>query len=232
LSKIRLRVFAFSAAAALVLSGCGGETAEPETEPAADDAADEAAADDVAAETEEEVEEEPDADVEEEVEESAEEAGDMAGEGPGVVLLAEPITHSEGGLELEIDAVRIISIEELSETAGEDLSEYLDDANAVTMVGLRVTVRNTTDETVDWYPGGSGSAIVLAGQQGPPSFLGDWGETLRANAELELNPYYESRVPVDEARAAGEFIWDVGEAYSEADYETITDPELTISYSY
>jgi hypothetical protein len=221
-------MLALSTAAVLALSACGDGN-ENEVEPPADDAVDDPAGDD----PEDEPEEEPDEEPEEEPEaEDVEEAGDMAGEEPGVVLLAEPITHSEGGLELEVDAVRIISIEELSEIAGEDFSEYQEDSSAVTFVGLRATIRNTTDETVEWFPGGSGSAIVLAGQQGATSWLGDWGDTLRANAELEVNPYYESRVPVDEAREAGEFVWDVGAAHRDSDFEMITDPELTISYSY
>lgn len=37
---------------------------------------------------------------------------------------------------------------------------------------------------------------------------------------------------MDEAREAGEFVWDVGAAHTDADFELITDPELTITYSY
>jgi hypothetical protein len=236
LRKTGLRVFVFSAAAALVLSGCGGDANDTEPTTATDATTEEPAEQDEVTEEpaeEQPTEEEPVEDEgESDVDEADDEAGDVAGEEPGVVELAEPVRHSEGGLELEVDAVRIIAIDELSDIAGEDLSEYLDDDQAVTFVGMRVTMRNTTDEAVDWYPGGLDSAVVLAGQQGAPSFFGEWGDTLRANAELEMNVYYESRVPADEGRAAGEFVWDVGAAFSEPDYETITDPELTITYNY
>jgi hypothetical protein len=225
----RIASFAF---AALLIAGCGDAD---ESQDATDE--------DITEEPERSDEGEPEATEDEAPEEADDEQGsdaveepdatdDTAGEEPGVVLLSEPITHAEGGLELEVDAVRIISIDELSEMADEDFTELLEDSQAVTFVGLRVTMRNTTESPVEWYPGGIGSAIVLEGQQGEPNFLGDWGTTLRAGAETEINPYYESRVPVDEARAAGEFVWDVGEAYDEETFDTITDPELTIAYSY
>lgn len=222
----KLRRMGAVAVTAALLAGCsdGGGTGADDgaTAPVAtatDDQTD-------GAETETETETEAD-----EVASPPEVQGDTAGEEPGVVLLAEPVTFSEAGLELIVDAVRIVSVEELSEIAGEDISEMLEDPNAETMIGIRYTMRNTTDQPVDWYPAGSGSAVVIAGQQAGPSFLGDWGDTLRANAELELNGYYESRVPADEARAAGEFLWDAGTAMDE-DFDTIADPELTITYTF
>lgn len=215
------RHLAVTAAAVLLLAGCGADDEpDPLDEP------------DAAEEEDEPDEDEPD-DVDEPDEDAdLDEASDVEGEEPGVVLLSDPITFEEGGLELEVDAVRIISVAELEDISGEEITDYLDDQSAVTMVGLRVTMRNTTDNVVEWFPAGSGSAIVLEGQQGAPSFLGDWGDTLRANAELEINAYYESRVDVDDARAAGEFIWDVGQAHDDETFDTITDPELTITYSY
>lgn len=166
-----------------------------------------------------------------ETEETA--GGDTPGEIEGTLILGEPITWTEGGFTLTVDAVRVISVDDLSEDAEEDLSEYLDDPQAQSIVGLRVLMVNGTDSEVDWYVGGADTAVVIDGKQAGPFFLGDWGDTIRANAELEQNPYYESRLSVDEIKDAGELIWDAGSPVDAESFETVVDvPELTIPFNY
>jgi hypothetical protein len=222
----RFTTFAVGGVLALALSACAApedETPAPEPAPEADE--------ELEPEPEPEPADEPED--EESASEDVEEAADVSGEEPGVVLLAEPVTWAEAGFELEVDAVRILSVEEFSDLAGEDLSDFLDDPQAQTLVGMRVTLRNTTDAPADWFVAGFDTAVVIEGQQAGIFFLADGGDTVRAGAELEINAYYESRVDVDTARAAGSFVWDAAGPVDSDTFETIADVgDLTISYSY
>lgn len=148
------------------------------------------------------------------------------------MAVSPPVTWEGSGLELEVDAVRIASVEELEALMdGQELRPYLDD-DVQTIVTFNVTLRNTTADPVEWHAGGIQTAIVLGGQQGEPlPFLGDLGGTIRAEAEQAFQISYSSVVPVEQARAAGPVRWEVGNPSDPDTYQPVAEVgELTIPY--
>lgn len=148
------------------------------------------------------------------------------------MAVSPPVRWEGSGLELEVDAVRIASVEELEALMdGQELRPYLDD-DVYTIVTFNVTLRNTTADPVEWHAGGIQTAIVLDGQQGEPlPFLSDLGGTIRAQAEQSFQMSYSSIVPVEQARAAGSVRWEVGNPSDPDGYRSIADVgEVVVPY--
>lgn len=211
----------------LVLLGCGSDGEDAEAQPAAEETA-------VAEATEEAPVEAEATDEVPAEDEEVQSTADQPGENEGVLILAEPVEWSSDGYTMVVDAIRILGVESVADELGSaEVTDLLSDPQAQSLVGLRVTLRNETDAPAEWFVGGFDTAIVIDGQQGSPFLLGDSGDTIRAGAEAQFNPYYESRLSLEDARAAGEFTWDPGDPVNPDTFATIAEvPDQTISYAF
>jgi frataxin-like iron-binding protein CyaY len=215
--KTRLRVFAIAAAAALVLGGCGGETAETEPETSADDVADEAATDDDADETPEEPTEA--------AEEPTEAADDAADEAADNLLPIETQTIETGGFVLTVENLGYLSRDDL----GDDADEVLDDRTQ-TLLALDLTVENTTEDTLSIYPD-QGTLVIGSEQTEAQFWLSDQvGGDFYGTVTKEGMVFFESSQDGDDIRDLGEVRYLVDGPHDEDLDRTGDDVDATISW--
>jgi hypothetical protein len=169
----------------------------------------------------------PTATVEEPVEEPVEDVEEPA----DVPTLAGQSSWSGDGLSLDVVGVVFQSVDEYERDVDPWVREFLEDDRTETLIGLELELRNDSGRKVEWFVAGFESAVVVAGDQAVPFVMADTGDVLRANASTGLLAVYESRLPVEEVRAAGKLVFDPDDPYDYDSYETVAEvPDLTVRW--
>lgn len=196
------------ALAATLITGCA-DTNEPEPEQA-----------------QEQVEESPDEPEPDAVDEPAEEAEvDEANEASENELPIEAQTIETGGFTLAIENLGYLNRDDLGAEADDVL-----EADTQTVLALNMTVENTTDDTLAFYP--DQSTLIVGNQQVEAHFFlsEQVGGDFIGNVVKDGVVMYETSLSKDEVEALGEVRYVVDGPHDE-DFERVGDDvDVTLSW--